>query len=271
MDALVLDHLSAARQQHPHLANTIDLQHALWEAGNRLQCPVPDPPMALDLAKERLRAGEPLLHEGDFNVDCGKLLAFEEEVRSLIGTHRPDLKPALAEVETDLASQCGTEGWIAAVLASAAIDPDSSAELQLTAFVLRQTLYPFLRAYASALMPQLEGLVPPRRGRCPVCDAAPDMAALKEPDGERYLLCNLCDTEWRFVRVGCPSCGNEDSSKLSYYLGEDEAYRLYVCEACRCYLKTVDQRQRAASAPLPVERIVTVNMDAAALEAGYRR
>jgi len=58
---------------------------------------------------------------------------------------------------------------------------------------------------------------------------------------------------------------------LIYYPSEDEVYRLYVCEACRRYLKTVDLRKTGGRTVLPrVERVITVAMDVAARRAGYQ-
>jgi FdhE protein len=69
--------------------------------------------------------------------------------------------------------------------------------------------------------------------------------------------------------VGCPSCGTGDHTKLSYYLSEDEAYRLYVCQACRRYLKVIDLRKVGRQVSFPVERVTTVGMDVAARQEGY--
>ena len=56
---------------------------------------------------------------------------------------------------------------------------------------------------------------------------------------------------------------------MPYYPSEDGLYRLYVCEACQHYLKTVDLRQ-ARRAILPeVERILTAPLDVAAQQRGY--
>jgi FdhE protein len=57
---------------------------------------------------------------------------------------------------------------------------------------------------------------------------------------------------------------------LAYYPTDDNTYRLTVCEQCRRYLKTIDLREAAGERYLTAERILTVGMDAAAEEAGYR-
>ena len=83
------------------------------------------------------------------------------------------------------------------------------------------------------------------------------------------MLCSRCSSQWPYRRVGCPFCGTDDHTKLSYYLSEDEVYRLYVCQACRRYLKVLDQRKVGRQVLLPVERVRTVGMDVAAQQEGY--
>jgi FdhE protein len=67
----------------------------------------------------------------------------------------------------------------------------------------------------------------------------------------------------------CPFCGNADHDQLAYFPSKDGVYRLYVCKACRRYLKTIDLRQ-AEGRVLAVEPILTVSMDLSAREEGYR-
>jgi hypothetical protein len=109
-----------------------------------------------------------------------------------------------------------------------------------------------------------------KHNSCPACGGAPDFAFLGAESGTRHLLCSRCSSQWPFRRIGCPFCGTRDHTKLSYYLSEDEAYRLYVCQACRRYLKVLDLRKVGRQALFPVERITTMHMDVAAQQAGYR-
>jgi formate dehydrogenase maturation protein FdhE len=60
-----------------------------------------------------------------------------------------------------------------------------------------------------------------------------------------------------------------EPTSLSYYPSEDEKYRLYVCQNCQRYLKTIDMRKTLGQVLFPVERIITVGLDVAAQEEGY--
>jgi FdhE protein len=109
-----------------------------------------------------------------------------------------------------------------------------------------------------------------KQSYCPVCGGAPDFATLDKESGARQLLCSRCSSQWNYRRLGCPFCDTTDHTKLMYYPSEDGIYRLYVCQECRHYLKTIDLRETARAVLLPVERITTVAMDVAAQQEGYR-
>ena len=83
------------------------------------------------------------------------------------------------------------------------------------------------------------------------------------------MICSRCDAEWLFQRLQCPYCGTTDQNALSYFTAGDELYRLYVCEQCKHYLKTVDLRQAKSEALMPLERLLTLDMDRQAQEQGY--
>ena len=128
-------------------------------------------------------------------------------------------------------------------------------------------LAPFLQRACEAILPRI-----PQNswqfGACPICGGKPSFAALTEDFGSRVLLCSRCNGEWSYSRLGCPFCERKDPQ--TYYASEDGSYRLYLCEACHRYLKTMDIRERGSDRCLPVENLVTVAMDLAAQQKGYR-
>lgn len=110
------------------------------------------------------------------------------------------------------------------------------------------------------------------RNYCPICGSSPFMARLRE-DGERLLVCSLCNFEWRFQRLMCPVCGNGDSKRLRYFHAEKEGSgnRVDVCEQCKSYIKTVDTRgSKEEFIPL-VEDMGSLYLDLLAQKEGYGR
>ncbi|MFC1893377.1 formate dehydrogenase accessory protein FdhE [Chloroflexota bacterium] len=152
--------------------------------------------------------------------------------------------------------------------------PDSSTvggtnEHLLTRATSFATLKPFLVAHSKALL----GFVNQkrwRRGYCPICGGRADFAFLDREHGARWLVCCWCDAEWLFQRLQCPYCDNHNQDSLAYFTDEKGIYRLYICERCRTYMKAVDLRHVDKEVCLPLERVLTLNMDAEAQEKGYR-
>lgn len=78
-------------------------------------------------------------------------------------------------------------------------------------------------------------------GYCPICGQLPAMAYFEQEDGARFLECGLCTAVWRYPRQACPFCESQTGAEIKYfYVSGDEANRVYVCERCRTYLKTID-------------------------------
>jgi FdhE protein len=135
--------------------------------------------------------------------------------------------------------------------------------------LIQQTLRPFLIKYSRALI-ELVNQDGWRRGYCPVCGGNPDIAFLEKGVGERWLMCSRCDSQWRFQRLECPSCGNQDAKKMSFLSDDEGGYRLYVCDNCKTYLKAVDLRKAGNDVYLPLERLLTFDMDRQGHEMGYQ-
>lgn len=127
---------------------------------------------------------------------------------------------------------------------------------------------PLLEACAAALSPYVDQ-EKWRRHYCPVCGGLPDMAYLDRERGSRWLVCSRCNFAWLFHRLQCPYCSNEDQAALGFFTDDKGLYRLDVCERCKRYLKTIDLRNTEEDVLLPLERLLTEDMDRQAREQGY--
>ncbi|MQB00250.1 MAG: formate dehydrogenase accessory protein FdhE [Actinobacteria bacterium] len=114
---------------------------------------------------------------------------------------------------------------------------------------------------------------------CPLCGDAPQCSVIVEESGAflqgspRYLVCGRCAGWWDFPRAKCPTCGEDDSRKISPYAAEDWPWaRIDVCEACRGYIKTFDLREKGAMKVVPlVDDVATLALDVWAHEQGLTR
>jgi FdhE protein len=224
-------------------------------------------PLAPDVAvaAARLARGEPALSPGSLELDWDGVRVLACGICAVGARQHATLAPAFEELGAWLAE---APAEVLRRLARAHLG--AARRDGVLGFVLTEALRPHLRAAAAALATVLAGAPP--APCCPACGGAPDLAALDAEAGARRLLCARCDTEWPWQRLGCPYCRNENAESLGYFQpGGPSAYRLYVCDRCRQYLKTVDQRETWQHRPLPVERVATSDLDLAALEWGYRR
>jgi formate dehydrogenase accessory protein FdhE len=112
-------------------------------------------------------------------------------------------------------------------------------------------------------------------GQCPFCGAAPWIAARRSEEdaagGRRFLGCALCGEEWAFARIQCPSCMEEDPTKLPAFQSESRpGVRVEACDTCRRYVKSIDLTMDARALP-EVDDLVSLEMDLWAQEQGYDR
>ena len=76
---------------------------------------------------------------------------------------------------------------------------------------------------------------------CPVCGQLPAMAQfVRTSKGrERDLVCGCCHAKWRYKRMGCPYCKNDDQKMLNIIeLSEVLDMRIDTCAKCNGYIKT---------------------------------
>ena len=108
---------------------------------------------------------------------------------------------------------------------------------------------------------------------CPSCGGLPQLSVLR-PEGEgasRWLLCSFCLREWRFRRIACPSCAEEDKEKLPRYSAEGITYvHVEACDRCKRYLKNVDMTIDGRAVPLVDEAALAV-LDVWASDHGYTK
>jgi len=116
------------------------------------------------------------------------------------------------------------------------------------------------------------------KGNCPVCGSYPAIEKLRRDDGKRILRCNFCGTEWHHKRIMCPFCGNEDHNSLRYFFIDEDssteksAFRVDVCNKCKRYIKTLDERKLPESEKpdLYLENLNTIYLDVLAQKDGYK-
>lgn len=232
---------------------------------------IPSPTLGTEVVSTRLDSGLPLVQFDELRLDWSLVKDVFDEVTSTFAGH-DQLFGRVPQSLIGLGASSLLEDVVRAEFTGtelpAAVTVEKAAR-PLLANIVQATLKPFLVGHARSLQPYVNQ-ERWRRGYCPICGGNPDLAFLEKEYGARWLLCCRCDTEWLFQRLECPYCGNQEQNTLAYYTDDDGLYRLYICEQCQRYLKTIDLRRTNEEVVMPLERLFTLGLDVQAREYGYR-
>jgi len=266
-DQNLLDHLRQARTRQAHLEELFNFYERLFQAQFDFKVRLRGKKSSAHLGQKEidlasLAEGTPQITFDELQIDQAPFFDLYQDIVDLFIRYADDPSPTKKVPQPDTIVRYAREIFDSR---SPLVSSRQPAEWVRTAsgFVLA----PYLQTACEFIMPRIpQGAW--HRGYCPVCGGPPSFAAFTTEGGFRTLLCSRCNGEWSFRRFGCPFCLERDQQ--TYYPGEEEKYRLYVCGVCNRYLKTLDGRESASDLCLPVEVLATVSMDIAAQEKGYR-
>jgi formate dehydrogenase maturation protein FdhE len=266
---LILQALEEAEAQNPELSAYYQFHHALFKVLDQAKGEISG---TLDMAggealQARLLQGLSALSFAQLPLEVEQFACLLSTVAQLLMEYDPELA---GQTIPDSPAECLATARQRFEEGQAGKEHGGEhGDRTLTQVSVDLALKPYLERAAEQVLPHLNQELW-KRGYCPVCGGAPDFAVLDEDAGARHLLCSRCDSVWLYQRLGCPFCGTTDHTQLFYYPSEDNVYRLYVCETCQRYLKAIDLRETGREVLLPVERVTTVAIDAAAWQKGYR-
>jgi len=226
--------------------------------------------------KVKIKEGFPLIEKRDLTLDVPSATRLFRRLCKVLSRNKKAsrdaerINKALRSKDIDLAElfkqACAeNEDYIAEVSKKLRLKDG------LLSFLARNSIKPIFEAYAN----ELKGYVDQEmwwRGYCPICGSEPVIAKLKE-QGEMFLFCSSCSYEWRFKRLKCPFCENEEQKGHRYLYTEKEGrgYRVDVCEKCKRYIKTLDTKELGEEVIPLIEDIGTLYLDILAQDEGYTR
>ncbi|MDR3569902.1 MAG: formate dehydrogenase accessory protein FdhE [Syntrophobacteraceae bacterium] len=268
----------------PELSRIVAAFAALAKERNALKIDLAGMPVP-DLDEEAFGAGEPFLGRIDWSIFYGEFL---RSARRLL--------PVLGKVFSPVA--CSASGLLAALeerselpemLIKASLTGDFGAlgplaekaalPAKVLSFLAAELLKPFLRA----LEERTGGLADNAlwcKGRCPVCGGGPDYGVLKEKgdpseflvskSGRLWLHCPLCGHFWRFVRLVCPACGENDHEQLDVLTVRGrERDRIHSCRSCGRYLPVIDLVESGLRLHPDLAPLGFIPLDILAWQEGY--
>ncbi len=108
------------------------------------------------------------------------------------------------------------------------------------------------------------------KGYCPVCGAYPTIAVIREKITQRWLHCSRCGHEWRYRRMFCPGCEQENPSGLDYFYVEDKRQETaFTCNSCKRYLITLNHISDIGEHDRDVSAMGLIHLDIIMQDKGY--
>lgn len=271
--------LRAIKQQHPELADAVNMHMELVELHRRIRGRVPLPSFAFtpDIIARHQTEARPLLRFEEIPLDLTDLRLMVRQTADVLRRYG-----ALEEADHHKVQALGRDmkllgtvsDWYRAVAERHALAGTASAQTAspaadegMVAQVLTLAMRPFLSRCAEVLQ-QRGDLSVWTHPYCALCGGEPDFAVIT-PAAERHLICSRCTLRWKFESLTCPYCLNRDRSLITSFATPDGQYRVYACDRCQRYLKAYDGR-RASRPVIPmVDTVATLPLDAAAIQRGY--
>ena len=270
----ILTKLGEWSQKEGPLPHHIDAYGRLLRLQVEAKSRIAAPGLALDreLVSGRLRQGTPIVSFEDLSLDWPLVQELFRSVALVLaeyaGQHPTDAL-GLEGLASDVSRLKQAAGYWYQSKSLSTIAAENQVSEGLLAAAIQAALYPFLAVHSEAILKMVDQELW-RRRYCPICGGKPDFSFLDKERGARWLLCSRCDTEWLFQRLECPYCGTQSHDALTYFTNKQELYRLYTCKKCQSYIKVIDLRKTSAEVLLPLERIMTADLDLQAMEAGYK-
>jgi FdhE protein len=255
--------------RHPYLQSVADFEAQVEAAASVI--PIPD--LAIchwdDYVSEFLN-GVPLLHSSGAAID---LQPAEEGITRLIhelasrALHDPPAKQIAAlaaELRDQQVAPHRVLEWLVHDQECPSSHPGLLRYLGWTA--LRRFLRPVVEVFAEWRDDERW-----LRRYCPTCGSLPAMAQLVGMDSGRIRLlsCGCCGTRWRYRRMGCTFCENENDHRLPVLTIEGEnGLRIDCCDLCGGYLKAYEGRGNDS---FLLEDWASLHLDIMARDRGLKR
>jgi FdhE protein len=277
----IQERLNALVLETPSLADVARHYGAILPILRDVDLHVGTIPLTPEDALDKRARGEPLLFNEALDIDpaafrslmidLARALASSGEIGSETTEAASAIRQALEENKLDLeelllSTAAGDSGSILSCAEALALDKD------LLLLLLKNALKPALRAWQRQLAP-LSGDLPWNSGHCFICGDVAAFAELQGNSQTMHLRCGSCGADWKFRRMQCVFCGNEEPETLRFIDtgSRNEIMRVEACEKCKNYIKVIASFDPLPAEMLAVQDLATLTLDYIALEHGYSR
>jgi len=271
----IAEYLAKSAARRPEIREVLGAHQEILRL-QYLMPATPDLPRALaaDLRGHNA-TGKPVLPRSEFALDLPAATRLFHGIGEALKGRGFDVLRSVEAIEGALHSG---HLDLASLLRGALADPKApsgqaaaaEAEPELLARWCAEAVRPSAEACRRAVEQWVESAGWSRRV-CPVCGSLPRIAELRgaELAAPRFLHCGFCGFAWRSRRQECGFCGTADHRELLLLIPEeDRRCHVEVCNACRRYLKVVDNKEFFGLIPF-LEDLATPHLDVLARDRGY--
>ncbi|MBN1572236.1 MAG: formate dehydrogenase accessory protein FdhE [Deltaproteobacteria bacterium] len=255
--------IEKSKEKHPEIVEVLDLFLKLSE----LSCDT-IPVNGKSISWDKLKEGFPAIDKRTLPKDLGTLFKRFKNIVEILLTRNSDFASAVnALFEREELFRELLEGVL---MGQYDFPKDFSHLRPVILFAAGETLLPLINGVKLADPPK-KALDSWGKSYCPICGAPPNISAIEGEENRLFLYCGRCSQSWNFPRLVCVHCGEEDQKKLQYFFAKnDEIHRVYVCDSCKHYIKSVDKREKTVVFP-QLEDLTTMGLDIVAKKEGYKR
>ena len=267
-------------QSKPELKDLFDFYFQLFVIEHRYldKITVSIPELADESIVRHIKDGRPLMDTGKISMNASDFKEMLTEIANLILATNQSFQEAIDELvihpDLEVRHDSTLPIFIQNALEFRTQYFTHTAKLipignELMFFIVYHTTNPFIEKASYAYRDRID-YEKWQQPVCPVCGRKQSMAMLTGDDGTRILQCSTCRSWWSYPRKQCAICMTKDEDKLEYfYSTDDEAHLVYVCNNCKKYIKTTDQRKLDREIDLDIEDLATIDLDFIAKDRGY--
>lgn len=248
-----------------------------WQNQQQMKLKQDYDPAPVDVVKTLVNTNRSMMQSIEFEYDARRYKEVFLELLQFLTESRPETAPQIEKIRScanDLDFQQlpikvleGDGGYFSNLAEQFELP------VELLIFCADHALRPFLRLWASPHRNAISEAgfeVWDFATICPFCATKSNFSRIRVTDGRRFMFCDRCFSEWETRNVYCVHCGNNSPKTISYLSAEDfPAYQAFICEECRGYSKSFDERQKAIRIDPYITNMETIYLDLLAQEKGY--
>jgi FdhE protein len=276
-------HLDNLRGKQFISENTVDFFRAIFTAQHKTKTSLPSsffPAVTEGQSRQQLAAGQPVLSFQSFSANPDLLHNLFQELCAIM---KKQDTASHGEIQQLLEAEKNGVIDLAALITMLpeqnsdyfeALSERAGVSAGVLLFCAFHCAKPFYEAAAEKLLLPAEEENLWMRRQCPVCGSAAQLSTLDKEDGKRHLYCLLCGAEWRFMRLKCSYCNSAQTDGMKFIAEEGGPWRIDVCDQCRGYLKTFDEKKAGGTTGgfIPaVADVATLYLDLFAEKEGYKK